>query len=83
MKNKTESGMFLAPPKKGTCQQCATEHEEWEPHNLCLYYHYHFYSQHGHFPTWVDAMAHCTDEIKKSVIEVLNEHGISVNGKVK
>ena len=72
------SGLRLLPCKEGVCQECATEHEECEPHNLCLYYSYHFYGQHGRFPTWVDAMAHCSDDVKAATIEVLKEHGIAV-----
>jgi hypothetical protein len=75
---KKESGMILVPCKGGNCPECATEHEPWEPHNLCLYYQYHFYGQHQRFPTWADAMAHCTDKVKASTIEVLKEHGVSV-----
>jgi len=76
---KKESGvMMLLPCKKGVCPECATEHEAWEPHNLCLYYRYHFYGEYKRFPTWKDAMAHCSDEVKEKMKEVLKEHGISV-----
>ena len=72
------SGMVLLPAKPGTCPECATTHETWEPHNLDLFYQYHFWGEHGRFPTWKDAMAHCSDVIKASTTEVLKEHGIEV-----
>lgn len=65
--------------KPGTCPECATEHESWEPHNLSLYYQYHFYAEHRYFPTWKEAMAHCTDRVKALTIEVLKENGIEVS----
>ena len=78
MTGKTTGGMILLPAKDGTCPECATEHEKWEPHNLCLYYQYHFMAEHGRFPTWKDAMAHCTPDVKRKTIGVLKENGIKV-----
>ncbi len=71
-------GMMLLPAKKGTCPECATIHEKEEPHNLCLFYQYSFYAVHGRWPTWKDAMAHCSDEVKEITTTVLKEHGIEV-----
>jgi hypothetical protein len=68
----------LLPCKEGVCKECATEHEEGEPHNLCLFYQYHFREEHGRFPTWADAMAHCSEEVKKNTRAVLEEHGIPI-----
>lgn len=65
------------PP--GTCPMCAKVHKENMPHDQrSLAYQYKFYDLHGRWPTWADAMAHCTDEIKKLWIEALAEHGIEV-----
>lgn len=73
-----EEGMLLPPPK-GTCPECAVAHEPEMPHNQqSLYWQYHFYNQHGRWPTWADAMAHCTNEIKGLWIEALGKHGIEV-----
>lgn len=63
---------------RGMCPECATRHEPWEPHYLCLHYQFHFRKQHGRFPTWADAMAHCTEEVKKTTIEVLEKYGVQV-----
>lgn len=65
------------PP--GTCQMCAVAHDPEMPHNQqSLAYQYKFYDQHGRFPTWADAMAHCSDEVKAQWREALAEHGIIV-----
>lgn len=71
--------MIMLPAKSGTCPQCSTAHEPWEPHNLCLFYQYSFRGIHGRWPTWKDAMAHCSDDVKRTTIEVLREHGVEVS----
>jgi len=61
----TMPGFVLLPAKPGTCPECAVEHEPSYPHNKqSLYYQYHFYAEHKRWPTWEDAMAHCSDEMK-------------------
>jgi hypothetical protein len=58
-------GMFLLPAKPGTCQECAVNHDPAHPHNRqSLFYQYHFYFEHKRWPTWEDAMSHCTEEMK-------------------
>ena len=60
-------GMMMpgkTPP--GTCPECAVAHDPEMPHNRdSLAYQYKFYDQHGRFPTWKDAMAHCTPAIQQ------------------
>lgn len=57
------SSFMLLPAKPGTCQECAVKHDESQPHNRnSLYYQYHFYNEHGFWPTWGDALAHCDDD---------------------
>ena len=66
----------LLPPPPGTCHMCAVAHSPGAPHNQQgLHWNYWFYRQHGRWPTWADAMAHCSDEVKKATIEVLKEAG--------
>lgn len=58
--------MLLMPPHPDTCQTCATDHDPAHPHNQqSLYYQYWFHGQHGRWPTWADAMAHCDDETRE------------------
>lgn len=69
----------LMPCAPDVCQECAVDHPVDQPHNQqSLYYQYHFYSQHGRWPTWADAMAHCSDEVKAIWTEELKKHGIEV-----
>ena len=58
--------MTILPPRPGVCQICGTKHDPELPHNKdSLYYQYKFYQKHGRWPTWDDAMAHCTDRMKR------------------
>jgi hypothetical protein len=65
------------PP--GTCTECAVKHEPGQPHNQqSLVYQYSFYDKNGRWPTWKDAMAHCSDEVKKRWICGLKDHGVII-----
>ena len=71
---------ILMPCASDVCQECAVDHPPDAPHNAeSLYYQYHFYAIHGRWPTWTDAIAHCSDEVKEAVLEVLKKHGIDVD----
>ena len=49
-------------PKEHECATCATTHSPDEPHNgNSLYYLVTFYQDYDRYPTWVDAMAHCSE----------------------
>ena len=64
---------------EGTCPECAVAHNPGIPHNKqSLVYQYHFYDQHGRWPTWADAMAHCSEEMKEQWKAALKERGIEV-----
>ena len=67
--------LFGGTPE-GTCPECAVRHDPAQPHNRdSLVYQYKFYDRHGRWPTWEDAMAHCTDEIKEYWKQALRERG--------
>lgn len=84
IKGKHLGGFSLLPAKEGTCPECATAHDPAMPHNQqSLFYQYSFYNEHGRWPTWADAMAHCTDEVKAAWTEALAEHGIKVEEEQK
>jgi hypothetical protein len=71
-------GLRLLPPAAGKCQECAVEHDPAEPHNRdSLYYQMQFQIRHGRWPTWEDAMAHCTDDLKAAWREQLSALGVS------
>lgn len=69
----------LLPPAPDVCQCCAVKHDPAQAHNQqSLYYQYWFYGQNGRWPTWADAMAHCSEEIKAKWIEGLRAAGVEV-----
>ena len=69
----------LLPAKKGTCPQCAVDHPPDQPHNQqSLAYQYWFYNEHGRWPTWADAIAHCSQEIKNFWTAELASRGVKV-----
>lgn len=60
----------------GRCKVCATAHRPEEPHDRdSLYYQNRFYKKYKRFPTWEDAMSHCTEERKAAFREELALHG--------
>lgn len=69
---------------EGTCPMCATKHDPNLPHNQqSLAYQYKFYDQEGRWPTWRDAMAHCTPEVQQQWQQALEEKGIKIDGEEK
>jgi hypothetical protein len=65
--------------KEGQCPECATVHDPALPHNQqSLFWQYSFREQHGRWPTWEDAMSHCTPEMKLQWTRALAEHGVTV-----
>lgn len=69
--------MMLMPANKDTCPICATTHgPEWPHDNQSLYYQYRFYGVRGRWPTWADAIAHCSNEMKSHWEQVLRERGM-------
>lgn len=73
------AGLYLLPPAPDVCQTCAVDHRPDMPHNQqSLYYQYRFYAEHGRWPTWTDAMAHCDDQMKAAWTKALAQRGITV-----
>lgn len=67
------------PCKPGVCQECGAEHHVEQPHDKdSVYYQYKFYDENGRWPTWEDAMAHCTEEMKVEWIKVAAEMGVKI-----
>lgn len=77
--NERHGATMLGKTPEGTCQMCAVKHDPQMPHNRdSLTYQYKFYDEHGRWPTWKDAMAHCPEEIKAAFTEALQERGVEV-----
>lgn len=80
LKTTKVGGFTLLPPAKDVCQECATKHEPHEPHNAeSLYYQCVFYAEHGRYPVWKDAIAHCSEELKAAWMKELKERGVWVD----
>lgn len=66
----------LMPADPGKCPFCNYEHSRELPHNRdSIFYQYSFYATHGRWPTWTDAMAHCTPFIQECWKLTLKEVG--------
>lgn len=78
-----EQGEYeIMPPKQGRCPVCGAEHAQFQPHNAdSLYYRMIFRGQHGRFPTWEDAMAHCPENVKEACRELLRQQGIDTGAE--
>jgi hypothetical protein len=71
-------GWKLLPCKPGVCQECAVDHAPEMPHNQqSMYYQYKFYNDHGRWPIWSDAMAHCAEDVKEKWTKALAAHGVT------
>lgn len=69
----------ILPPAPGKCAWCAVEHDPGDPHNAqSLYYGVVFLNTYGRSPTWADATAHCTPELRQVWREELAERGIVI-----
>lgn len=75
-----KGGMSILMPPPNKCQVCAVEHDPKEPHNKdSLFYQFVYAQDHdGKSPTWEEAMAHCSQEVKQKWITALAQHGIIV-----
>ena len=68
---------MLLPPAKDVCQECAVKHDPDEPHDATsLYYQYSFKAEHGRWPGWPEAVAHCPEDIKQAWITELKRRGL-------
>jgi hypothetical protein len=65
---------------KSVCQVCGVDHDPAIPHNpQSLYYAYTFYAEHQRWPTWRDAMAHCTPEVQTLWSDALIARGVKLD----
>lgn len=73
-------GLVLLTAAKGTCPECGVLHLDVEPHDQqSMHYQIDFFSKHGRWPTWNDALAHCDEETKRAWSIELALNDISVN----
>ena len=66
-------------PKPGVCQVCAVDHPSEDPHNKeSLYYQCTFHAKHNRWPTWKDAMEHCSEGTKEEWARALTDRGVEL-----
>lgn len=62
-----QKGFKILPPPPGLCQVCACAHSENLPHNASsLFYQVQFQQLHQRASTWADAVAHCSEIVRKA-----------------
>lgn len=71
----------ILPCAPDVCQECGVDHAHDQPHNQqSLTYQMRFHGTHGRWPTWSDAMAHCSDDVKaawrRGLIDQHKKHGL-------
>lgn len=76
-------GLWMLPGPPGTCEWCHVEHDPGQPHNQqSLPYQMKFHTLRGRWPTWTDAMAHCTAEVRRQwrdqLRRTMREHGLEI-----
>lgn len=71
--------MMLLPPAPDCCQVCAVKHAPEEPHNPQSLYWATKRNMDGQpGPTWEDALAHVSDEVRERWVMLLAERGVEV-----
>lgn len=69
----------LLPPASDKCQECGVKHVPEQAHDgNSLYYQYAFRKLHDRWPTWKDAISHCSPEVKEFWKKHLEVHGINI-----
>ena len=70
----------LLPNAPGACPECAYKHNIFYPHNQqSITYQYRFFGTHGRWPTWKDAMAHCSPAMQAMWKAELLKKGVDVD----
>jgi len=66
--------LLLLPPGPGVCPLCAQKHGDELPHCWeSFYYKVRFFRAHGRLPTYEDAAAHCTPEVRDVFLRTYEE----------
>lgn len=81
-------GMKMLPGPPGSCEWCHVKHPPEQPHNQqSLPYQMKFHAINGRWPTWSDAMAHCTPEMRqewtKHLIDLMRENNLEIPDDLK
>lgn len=76
--------VLMLPAGGDRCETCNWIHRPELPHNReTIFYQMRFYYENGYrWPTWRDAMAHCSEDIKKAWAETLGKLGRPIDDPV-
>jgi len=67
---------FLLPPRADACQVCARKHAPEMPHDAqSIFYQMDHLNKQGRYPTWADAIAHCSPEMQAEWKRILIREG--------
>lgn len=79
MKTRQEGYTAILPPNPGACKECGDVHDPRDPHNRdSIIYQHHYHKAHGRYPTWYDAMRHCSPITRAKAIQDLAKRGVVV-----
>lgn len=82
MKILRDGMVTILPPREGACRVCGDMHNPRDPHNVSsLLYQHRFRKRNGRYPTWADAMSHCTRRTKERWMERLRKRGIRITAE--
>ncbi len=65
VESRTAEFRVMPPEDPEACRSCGRRHDADQPHDaLSLHYQYGFRAEHGRWPTWKDAVAHCAEPVR-------------------
>jgi hypothetical protein len=65
IESRTAEFGVMPPEDQVACTTCGRRHDADQPHDAqSLHYQYAFRAEHDRWPTWKDAVAHCTDQVR-------------------
>lgn len=77
-----EGQVSILPPQEGACRICGDVHNCRDPHNAgSLLYQHTFRKRNGRYPTWIDAMSHCSRRTKERWVDRLARKGIKLDAR--
>ncbi|MFE1598231.1 hypothetical protein [Methylobacterium sp. ID0610] len=77
IEERTAEFRLMPPADPQACQTCGRRHPPEQPHDATrLHYQYSFRAEHGRWPTWADAVAHCAEPIREAWEAELRSRGL-------
>lgn len=78
-----DGGFRMLPTAPGTCAWCGVQHDPGYPHDQqSMVYRIKFQEIHKRPPTWTDAMAHCSEEVRSlwryHLVDLMRRKGMAI-----